>query len=173
MTPLQLARFYALLANGGKLVTPYVVSSVEQAGSKGSAPVPLQTFAPKAPLPVGLDPAAVQAVRDGLYAATHGSSGTSVGVFGSFPVPISGKTGTAEKVVPLPGYPPDHQEDQAWWCGWGPSEGGFVDGKPPLVVCALIENGGHGGTSAAPAALRVFEQWFGVRAGAQQVVPTD
>ena len=34
-----------------------------------------------------------------------------------------------------------------------------------LVVCALIENGGHGGTAAAPAALRVFEQFFGVKAG--------
>jgi penicillin-binding protein 2 len=173
VTPLQLARFYALLANGGKLVTPYVVSSVEQAGTNGSAPVPLQTFAPKAPVSLGLDPAAVQAVRDGLYAATHGSSGTSVGVFGSFPVAISGKTGTAEKVVPLPGYPPDHMEDQAWWCGWGPSDGGFVDRKPPLVVCALIENGGHGSTSAAPAAMRVFEQWFGVKGGQIQILEVD
>jgi len=29
-----------------------------------------------------------------------------------------------------------------------------------LVVCAVIENGGHGGIAAAPAALRVFEQYF-------------
>ena len=29
-----------------------------------------------------------------------------------------------------------------------------------LVVCALIENGGHGSTAAAPAALKVFEQFF-------------
>ena len=27
-------------------------------------------------------------------------------------------------------------------------------------MCAVIENGGHGGTSAAPAALKVFEQYF-------------
>ena len=33
------------------------------------------------------------------------TAGTSSGVFASYPVPISGKTGTAEKVVPLPGYP--------------------------------------------------------------------
>ena len=85
-------------------------------------------------------------------------------MFGNFEVPVAGKTGTAEKVTQLPGYPVDHQEDQAWWCGWGPYEGGSFNGKPPLVVCALIENGGHGGTSAAPAALRVFEEWFGVKA---------
>jgi penicillin-binding protein 2 len=173
VTPLQMARFYALLANGGKLVTPYVVSAVQQQGARGAAPVTLQTFAPKAPLPLGLDPAAVEAVRDGLYAATHASSGTSVGVFGSFPVPISGKTGTAEKVVQLPGYPPDHLESQAWWCGWGPSDGGFVDNRPPLVVCALIENGGHGSTSAAPAAMRLFEQWFGVDGGTPAIVEVD
>jgi len=149
------------------------VSAAEQQGAKGSAPVTLQTFAPKAPLPLGLDPAAVEAVRDGLFAATHGSNGTSVGVFGNFPVPISGKTGTAEKVVPLPGYPPDHLESQAWWCGWGPSDGAFVNGTPPLVVCALIENGGHGSTSAAPAAMRVFEQWFGVDGGTPTIVEVD
>ena len=33
VTPLQMARFYAMIANGGKLVTPYVVSGVEQPGS--------------------------------------------------------------------------------------------------------------------------------------------
>ena len=32
--------------------------------------------------------------------------------------------------------------------------------RAPLVVCAVIENGGHGGTAAAPAALKVFEHWF-------------
>ena len=66
--------------------------------------------------------------------------GTSSGVFGSFPVPIAGKTGTAEKVVQLPGYPAGHLEDQSWWCGYGPA-----DDAPSIVVCAVIENGGHGG----------------------------
>ena len=57
----------------------------------------------------GVDPRALQAVRDGLYAATHSPNGTSSGVFGNFPISISGKTGTAEKVVNaarLSGRPP-------------------------------------------------------------------
>jgi len=94
-------------------------------------------------------------------------SGTSSGVFSNYSVPISGKTGTAEKVVQLPGYPSDHLEDQSWWCGWGPSD------AARLVVCALIENGGHGSSAAAPAALRVFERYFGVEAPASTVVDTD
>jgi penicillin-binding protein 2 len=162
VTPLQLARFYAMLANGGKLVTPYVVASVEQPGSNGQRNVTLTRFPSDPPQRAGVDPGALEPVREGLYAATHSANGTASGVFGSYPVPIAGKTGTAEKVVPLPGYPRDHLEDQSWWCGWGPYDGSDYHGHKPIVVCALIENGGHGSTAAAPTALRVFERWFRV-----------
>jgi penicillin-binding protein 2 len=167
VTPLQMARFYALIANGGKLVTPYLVSAVEQPGSNGSPSVTLTNFAPKPPKNVGVDPAAVAAVQRGLFAATQSTTGTSYGVFGNFEIPISGKTGTAEKVVQIPGYPVGHKEDQSWWCGYGPSD----DAK--LVVCAMIENGGHGSTAAAPAALRVFEHYFDVKAKAVSIVRVD
>jgi penicillin-binding protein 2 len=70
-------------------------------------------------------------------------------------VSIAGKTGTAEKVVSLPGYL--GLQDQSWWCGYGPTE------AAKLVVCAVIENGGHGGTAAAPAAAEVFSSYFGVK----------
>ena len=158
VTPLQMAVFYAMLANGGNIVTPYLAADVEQPGNGNRSPdVVLRRFASRPPQPSGIDPAALQAVRDGLYKATHDADGTSSAVFGSYDVPISGKTGTAEKVVQLPGYPVGHTEDQSWWCGWGPSN------NAKLVVCALIENGGHGSTAAAPAALRVFEKFFNVR----------
>ena len=164
VTPLQMASFYGMLANGGNVLTPYLVSNVEQPGGKGSPRVVLRRFAPPPPHSAGLDPVALGVVRDGLYAATHSQSGTSAGVFANYSVPISGKTGTAEKVTPLPGYPADHLEDQSWWCGWGPSE----DAR--LVVCALIENGGHGSTAAAPAALKVFEKFFGVTSSTTSIL---
>ena len=103
VTPLQMARFYAMLANGGKLVTPYLVASVEQPGANGQRNVTLTRFPPDPPQRAGVDPGALEPVRDGLYAATHSANGTASGVFGSYAVPIAGKTGTAEKVVPLPG----------------------------------------------------------------------
>jgi penicillin-binding protein 2 len=167
VTPLQMAAFYAMVANGGRIVTPYVVSDVEQPGGKGSPSVVLRRFAPPAPRSSGVDPAALSAIRDGLYLATHSSSGTAAGVFGNYSVPISGKTGTAEKVVSLPGYPAGHLEDQSWFCGWGPSD------SARLVVCALIENGGHGSAAAAPAVLKVFERFFGVAGSPSAVVDTD
>ena len=54
----------------------------------------------------------------------------------------------------LPGYPNPVKLNQSWWCGYGPFD------EPSIVVCAVIENGGHGGTAAAPAALKVFEAYF-------------
>jgi penicillin-binding protein 2 len=167
VTPLQMARFYAMVANGGKLVTPYVVSGVEQSGANGQQSVTLKQFTPDPPRDSGADPAALQAIRDGLNAATHSTNGTSSAVFGAFPIPIAGKTGTAEKVVNIPGYPAGHIEDQSWWCGYGPTD------SPELVVCAVIENGGHGSSAAAPAALRVFEKYFNVQGGPQQLVNVD
>jgi len=156
VTPLQMARFYALLANGGKLVTPHVLMDVE--GPNGT-PVPVP--AAPAPQPVRVDPAALQIVRQGLLEATHLSFGTSYGVFGHFPVSIAGKTGTAEKAVSLPGYL--GLQDQSWWCGYGPTD------AAKLVVCAVIENGGHGGTAAAPAAAEVLATYFHVKV--KPVVP--
>ena len=154
VTPLQMTRFYAMLANGGKLVEPHVVQSVEEPATPGQPPVVLRPYSPKPAKDVGLNPNNIRVVQEGLYDATHANYGTSTGIFGSFPTTIVGKTGTAEKYVSLPGY--QGLQDQAWWCGYGPYE------KPTLAVCAMIENGGHGGVVAAPVALQVFQKFFKV-----------
>jgi penicillin-binding protein 2 len=161
VTPLQMARFYALIANGGRLVTPYLVSTAEQPGQDGAALVVRQRFTPPPPQAVDVDPSAVAAVREGLLQATHYPYGTAAGVFDSFPIAIAGKTGTAEKVVD------GALRDQSWWCGYGPAD------KPTIVVCVVIENGGHGGSAAAPAALKVFESYFGAHGGPIAPVYSD
>ncbi len=155
VTPMQMTRFYALLANGGKLVTPHLVLQAEQPGDNGAPAIVRQTFTPPAPKPTGIDPAALRVVQQGMLLATHYPLGTAAGVFDSFPVAIAGKTGTAEK------WSHEHRRllDQAWWCGYGPFD------NPEIAVCAVIENGGHGGDAAAPAALKVFEEYFGRRGG--------
>jgi penicillin-binding protein 2 len=148
VTPLQMTRLYALIANGGKLVTPHVAEDVEQEGKV------LRTFGQQPPQSVGVDPGALAVVQGGLEEATHSSIGTSSGVFGNFPVDIAGKTGSAEKVVRVAGYPNGLTLTQSWWCGYGPYD------SPSIVVCAMIQNGGEGGSAAAPAALRVFQAYF-------------
>jgi penicillin-binding protein 2 len=165
VTPLQMARFYALIANGGRLVTPHLAVQAERSGQGvgGAGADVVQRFNPPAPQPSGVDAAALAVVRDGLRQATHFPFGTSAGVFDSFPVDIAGKTGTAEKWSNALG----RFLDQSWWCGYGPAD------NPEIVVCALIENGGHGGDAAAPAARIVFERYFGVEGGQITEVKTD
>jgi len=157
VTPMQMARFYAMVANGGKLVTPHILQDVEQPSSNGSPGRALPTSPPPAPEPTNVDAQALAVVREGLFQATHATLGTSTSIFGSFPISISGKTGTAEKSID-PGDGIMRTFNQSWWCGYGPSD------SPDLVVCVLIENGGHGGDAAAPAALKVFESYFGKQA---------
>ena len=155
VTPLQMVRFYSLIANGGKLVTPHVLYAVDEPGSGR------HYLNPPPPKPSDVDPAALAVVRDGLFRATHYSYGTATAVFGNFPIPIAGKTGTAEKVVQPKGYARPLLQDQSWWCGYGPAD---ATQTPQIAVCAVIENGGHGGTAAAPAALKVFEHFFHTQA---------
>jgi penicillin-binding protein 2 len=166
VTPLQMARFYALVANGGKLVTPHLAEDVEQSGSDGQPLRFLRRFGAQPPQPVNVDPPAMQYVRLGLAEATHASIGTSSGVFGNFKVDIAGKTGSAELFVHVKGLPNAIKLNQSWWCGYGPFD------APTIVVCAMIENGGHGGSAAAPAALKVFEKYFGTTAPTTQK-PSD
>ena len=164
VTPLQMARFFALVANGGKLVTPYLVASAEQPGQNGAPSRTLQRFAPVPPQQIELDGQGLQAVEEGLYQATHDPYGTSSATFAGYPVEIAGKTGTAEKWSSQFG----RMLDQSWWCGYGPAA------NPELVVCVVIENGGHGSSAAAPAALKVFEQYFGVESeGPVQYTESD
>jgi penicillin-binding protein 2 len=163
VTPIQMARLYAAIANGGKLVSPHVLMDVQ---NPNGTIVP--TTAPPAPRPIpGLNPTYLKPVREGLLMGTQDSLGTSYGVFANFPYSIAGKTGTAEKVVRLPGTNYYHDESQSWWCGYGPTN------DPKLVVCAVIENGGEGGSAAAPAAERVFAKFFHVQSAQQTYIHSD
>jgi penicillin-binding protein 2 len=159
VTPLQMTRFYALLANDGKLVSPHLVKDVEQPAPVGSSepPTVLRSFGAKPPRDLRIDQGAIDMIEQGLFQATHDPFyGTSSQVFGAYSVPIVGKTGTAEKYVEIGDF--KGLRDTAWWCGYGPVP------DPEIVVCAMIENGGHGGEVAAPVAMKVFEQYFGVPA---------
>ena len=156
-----MARFYALIANGGHLVRPHLAQEAGVMDNRGRFTSTLWSYTPRSPgLPL-VDPQALAVVREGLLLATRGPDGTATAVFGSYPIPIAGKTGTAEMAVD------DQMRDQSWWCGYGPAE------RARLVVCAVIENGGHGGTVAAPAAFEVFQAFFGIRQELKQATNSD
>jgi penicillin-binding protein 2 len=145
VSPLQQAVAYSALENGGTVVTPHLVQSIM--GPDGS-PAPGGYVAPKPQRDLHLPVSLLDAIKAGLYGATHASDGTSTSTFGSFQPTVYGKTGTAE-------VPQDCTNcSDAWWAGWA-EQGGH-----PLVVVAMIHDGGHGGVSAAPVAAEVFSAFF-------------
>ncbi len=84
---------------------------------------------------------------DGLYSAAMEPGGTSYPVFGSFPVDIAGKTGTAETSVN------GQLIDQGWYAALMPAD------DPEVAVVYTIERGGFGVDSAAPAAKQILEEY--------------
>ena len=142
VTPLQIARLYALIANGGTLVQPHVGASVY--GQDGTLREKL-TASPGTR--VQLDPFMLAAVRKGLEGVTKDINGTAYAAFKGFPIDVVGKTGTAEKLG---------KRDFAWFAGYAPAN------DPKLVVVCVIEQGGFGGETAAPAVRQVMAKAFGI-----------
>jgi penicillin-binding protein 2 len=143
--PLQMAVAYATIANGGTVLRPHV--GMDVVDSAGRA---VQEIEPPPQRHVPVDPAYRDAILSGLHDAAQAPGGTSYSVFGGFPVPVAGKTGTAER--------PGHYDDQSWYVVLAP----YPD--PRIVVAVTIEDGGFGVESAAPAALQILSQYFHARA---------
>ena len=151
---------------GGRLVTPHLVSSVEQPGS-GRAASGRPSRRHHGARPASTPPSSSRSRRGSTRRRTL-ANGTSAGVFGGFPVPIAGKTGTAEKVVESPAK--RQATNQSWWCGYGPID----EDAGARRVCVVIENGGHGGGAAAPGGAEGVRAFFGVKATASaRCIRTD
>jgi penicillin-binding protein 2 len=142
--PLQMAIAYAALANGGKIVSPHVGLEIEDAAGRVQ-----KEFDPPARRHVHIDPTYRDAIMEGLHQAAQAPGGTSYGIFGNFPVPVAGKTGTAQR--------PPHA-DQSWYIVLAPYP------NPRIVTAVTIEEGGFGAESAAPAALQILEAYFNKKA---------
>ena len=141
-TPLQMAVAYAAIGNGGKVVRPHV--GLRAQNSQGDV---VQEINPAPRREVEIDPAWRSAVMDGLRAAAMEPGGTSYPVFGSFPVEVAGKTGTAETFVDGVPY------DQSWYVAMAPAD------DPEVVVAFTIERGGFGVDSAAPATRALLTEY--------------
>lgn len=135
VTPLQMARLVAAVANGGWLVTPHVASEdgwSRQSDNAESVPR-LQRRQVE-----GITAEELAGVQAGMDAAVNDPAGTAYKTVRLPHVRIAGKTGTAETA---PGKP-----DHAWFAGWFPVE------APEYVVVVVLEHGGSGGRAAGPIA---------------------
>ncbi|NOZ79419.1 MAG: penicillin-binding protein 2 [Acidobacteria bacterium] len=140
VTPLQLTRAYAALANGGRLVVPHLV--------EGSGP--------DRSTPLGIPPEDLDIIRRGLTAVVHGSEGTARRFKD---LPMAGKTGTAQVAHLKEGSRgkdiPWKLRHHALFVGWAPL------GHPRIVVGVVVEHGGEGASAAAPVVAAVIRAALG------------
>jgi penicillin-binding protein 2 len=135
-TPLQIARLYAAIANGGYLVTPQFTRAAleSRASPLGADSGPQGTDRTRV---AGLGDATIRAVAEGLHRAVNDPSGTAFDT-ARLPWPVvAGKTGTAETG--------GAGEDHAWFAGYAPAE------APRYVFVVALEHGGSGSRASTVA----------------------
>ena len=136
VTPLQIVRAMAAIANGGNLVTPHLAaesgpSLMNESSSIRSSPSNLQPTSIE-----GLHPETLDDIREGLTMVVHHPRGTGYKTVRMKEVTIAGKTGTAET----------NGIDHAWFAGYVPAE------QPRIAFVVVLQNGGGGGAAAGPVA---------------------
>ncbi|WP_278848754.1 penicillin-binding protein 2 [Megamonas hypermegale] len=139
-TPLQMAVVMSEAATGGKKYKPYLVRDIFD--SNGNV---IKHFDPVLVRDLNIDPAIAQLVQQGLHEVS--TIGTAASMFRDFPVPIAGKTGTAEN---------SQGREHGWFVAYGPFD------NPNIAVAVIVENAGYGATSAVPIGHKILTAAFGL-----------
>ena len=136
-----MARAYAAIVNGGRVLQPTIGSEVVDPISGrvdlGSRQGPARDE------PADHQPGCLETVMGGLSDVTNTQRGHRVAVFGALGGIVAGKTGTAENKP---------RADHSWFVGYGPANGA----APKYVVAVVIENAGLGAGAAAPVACKTL-----------------
>ena len=154
VTPLQLAAATAMLANGGIGYRPHLVREV-----KNSSTGQTHKLENSPAFDVKIDPENLDLIKRAMQAVTQ-PGGTAAQASMGAPYTIAGKTGTAQVVAMRQGEKYDaskmeeRHRDHAWFISFAP-----VD-KPKIAIAVLVENGGHGGGTAAPIARKVMDYYL-------------
>ncbi|MCR9197837.1 MAG: penicillin-binding transpeptidase domain-containing protein [Planctomycetaceae bacterium] len=146
VTPLQMARMMAAVANGGWLVTPHVVSPDGMARTTDEVDDrPRQVTRQKI---AGLSAETLAEIRDGLAAVVQpGGSGHRTVQLPQ--VAIAGKTGTAQTGAT--------EHDHAWFAGYVPAD------NPQYSFVVVLEHGGSGSRAAGPVARELVRKMWSMR----------
>jgi penicillin-binding protein 2 len=154
VTPLQLTQFYCGLANRGPVYKPHLVKAITYPNGSKQEISPIHSF----DLPFSRE--TMDVLQEGLYLVVNGDRGTARSLSNKG-YTIGGKTGTSQN---------PHGEDHSLFVGIAPLE------APEIVVCAIVENAGHGSAVAAPVAGKVIDAYMAKKRGGQPlagVVPGE
>ncbi len=149
-TPLQLAMATAVLANNGRIFRPHLVQHIQDSQTGG-----LTSIEPQPIGEVELKPENVKRVRDAMVDVMK-PGGTAAWAGMGAKYLFAGKTGTAQ-VIGMKGQKYDEDRiqarhrDHALFIGYAPAD------DPRIALAVLVENGGHGSSTAAPIARQVID----------------
>lgn len=155
-TPIQIARYIAILANGGKRIEPHIIKSVITSEGEMLADEELQEYLDNVlgreddnlPEDLNISDSTLKAIFSGMESVTGDSGGTAYNTFKDFGVKVAGKTGT----VQVGGG----KADNAWFLGFAPYD------EPEIAICAVIEQGSHG-TYTASIVKAILEEYFALK----------
>jgi penicillin-binding protein 2 len=139
VTPISMAVYMAAIANGGARVTPHLLKAIDDGnGWKPIPPPPPQSKAE-------IDPAKLQAIRDGMWAVVNqpGGTGSAARIPGH---DVAGKTGTAQVISnqgkAAAGKTDKDLRDNGWFVFFAPRD------NPQIAGVVFLEHGVHGGNAA-------------------------
>ncbi len=144
VTPLQVARFMAAIANGGTLYRPQVVEKIQPV--KGD---PKLTFRPEATGTLPVRSENLDIVREALLMVTQNSRGTARFNLRGLQFDVAGKTGTAES---------GNGKSHAWFAGY--TLNAADTGKPDIAIAVIVENIGEGSEYAVPIFKAMVETYY-------------
>lgn len=153
VTPLQLASAMSAMANQGVRMQPELVHAIVDAKT-GAARDVAPVVDSQIPLKNRHD---LDVEIQNLTDVVHSNKGTAYGIGYNAPYKIAGKTGTAQVKSVAQGQrysesaTPERLRDHALFISFAPV------GDPKVAVAVIVENGGHGGSAAAPIARKVMD----------------
>ena len=150
VTPLQLTWAIGGLVSGGTLNQPHLVDprSIREVGVE-APDLRHESYT--------IDDQTVDVIRSAMWGVVNElGTGTRARIRG---FEVAGKTGTAQVVGKEAYGTRDEFEDHAWFVGFAPYD------DPEIVVGVFVENGGHGGSAAAPIAQAVMLVFFDKKVG--------
>ncbi|MGZ5576740.1 MAG: penicillin-binding protein 2 [Methylobacter sp.] len=151
VTPIQLAKATATLANKGKVVMPFLVKNT-------ATPIEPDTESPASD--ITLKPENINSIISAMVNVIHDPHGTAKGISKNISYQIAGKTGTAQVFNIKQDAKYNENEidfklrDHALFISFAPAD------DPKIAVAVVVENGGHGGSVAAPIAGQVIKQYL-------------
>lgn len=153
-TPIQMAKYISMLANGGKLIDVTIVKSVIDVNGNQ---IPKEEITKFVNAKLGLEKQEkedlnikkenLEAVLKGMKGVTSEEGGTAYSTFADFNIELGGKTGSAQTDV--------NGKVNGWFVGFAPYD------EPEVAVVVLVENAGSG-SYTAEVARDILQEYFGM-----------